>query len=98
MLFIDKDLAKSLDELSEIRRLVNSLYSALNANEEKVREEKMIADKLDEIQAQLEPLEKVKIVKMLCTIYGFNCFLTKKSHRYCNLRSFLGKKKVSRKI
>lgn len=58
-LYLDKDKSKNLDDLSEIRRIVYSLYTSLNAQDEKGKEEKFVADKLAEIQAQLEPLEKV---------------------------------------
>ncbi|XP_014257296.1 calcium uniporter protein, mitochondrial isoform X2 [Cimex lectularius] len=49
-----------LDKLSEIKIIVNQLYSALNVSEHLIKKEKDMVQCLEELKTQLEPLEKKK--------------------------------------
>ena len=48
-----------LDRLTEIRTLVQQLYTSLNASEHTAKMENELKIQLDDIKKQLEPLEKV---------------------------------------
>ncbi|BET01213.1 Protein of unknown function, DUF607 [Nesidiocoris tenuis] len=52
---------EDLERLSDIRTLVSQLYATLNVSEHVIKKEKLLAESLEKLQVELEPLEKKKM-------------------------------------
>lgn len=52
-------LQEEISDMGDVRQLVNKLYMALNIDQHQVMKERDIVSQIEELKAQLAPLEKV---------------------------------------
>lgn len=59
-------LQEEISDMGDVRQLVNKLYMALNIDQHQVMKERDIVAQIEELKAQLAPLEKVRNFFILC--------------------------------
>lgn len=57
---LDQVLSDHSSDLSEVKNSIVYLYSALNVERHQLENEKKLKDKLEKLQKEIEPLEKVE--------------------------------------